>query len=59
MKARLTSATRPKALAMGVAAAVSLILGSAAVADDYPPVTYERLTAAQSDPWLAHVLPHL
>jgi alcohol dehydrogenase (cytochrome c) len=55
MKARLTSATRPKALAMGVAAAVSLILGSAAVADDYPPVTYERLTAAQSDPgWLTY-----
>src|SRR5579864_7468798 len=55
MKARLTSATRPTALAIGVAAAVSLVFGSAAAAGDYPAVTYERLTAAQSDPgWLTY-----
>lgn len=55
MKARLVSAKRPTALAMSVAAAVSLVIGSAAAADDYPAVTYERLTDAQSDPgWLTY-----
>ncbi|MDI7046600.1 hypothetical protein QMN58_24130, partial [Escherichia coli] len=55
MKARLVSAKRPMALAMSVAAAVSLVIGSAAAADDYPAVTYERLTDAQSDPgWLTY-----
>jgi alcohol dehydrogenase (cytochrome c) len=56
MKARLASATRPTALAMGVAIAISLAFGAAsATADDYPAVTYERLSAAQSDPgWLTY-----
>jgi Glucose dehydrogenase len=55
MKARLASAKRPTAFAMSVAAAVSLVFASAAAADDYPAVTYERLTAAQSDPgWLTY-----
>src|SRR6266404_8488120 len=57
MKTRFASTTRPTALAMGVAVAVAvtLALGSAVAADDYPSVTYQRLTDAQGDPgWLTY-----
>src|SRR6516225_6799625 len=49
------SATRLAMLVAGVVAAISLKPGPVAAAADYPPVTYERLTSAQSDPgWLTY-----
>ncbi|WP_028220939.1 methanol/ethanol family PQQ-dependent dehydrogenase [Paraburkholderia oxyphila] len=55
MKARLASAAQPALLAMAVAAVAAMGLGSAATAGEYPPVTFERLTAAQNDPgWLTY-----
>src|SRR5580700_10000294 len=55
MKARLACAMRHTTLAMGVAVAISVVFGAVAAAADYPAVTYDRLTAAQSDPgWLTY-----
>ncbi|MFW6167550.1 MAG: PQQ-binding-like beta-propeller repeat protein, partial [Ralstonia sp.] len=55
MKTRSASAMRFATLAMGAATTLSLASGLVAAAADYPAVTYERLTSAQSDPgWLTY-----
>src|ERR1700751_331147 len=55
MKTSQASATRLAMLVAGVVAAISLRAPTVAAAADYPAVTYERLTSAQSDPgWLTY-----
>jgi alcohol dehydrogenase (cytochrome c) len=55
MKTSSASAVRLAMLAAGVVTAISLTTRPVAAAADYPAVTYERLTSAQSDPgWLTY-----
>jgi len=55
MKKRSAAASRLATCAMGIAAAMTLNAGPVDAASDYPPVTYDRLTRAQSDPgWLTY-----
>ncbi|TKC87313.1 PQQ-dependent dehydrogenase, methanol/ethanol family [Trinickia terrae] len=55
MTPRFASHARPALLAMAVATVAAMGTGSAATADEYPPVTFERLTSAQDDPgWLTY-----
>src|SRR5215475_1302862 len=55
MKTSPASATRLAILVAGVVAAIGMKPATAAAAADYPAVSYDRLTSAQSDPgWLTY-----